>query len=357
MKQLKKSPIGIPTTRNGVAAFFDAEWMFGITEGFDVVIGNPPYVRQEKIKALKPTFKKHYTCYTGAADLYVYFYERGLQLLNANGIHTFICSNSWLDVNYGAPLQKYVLDNTAGAIICHSEAEREFESADINTIVSVLHNGTPNPDSRIRFLTFKTFIGDPNIENRRERTRPYTELAQAGTRENRYAGDKWGGKYLRAPDIYWTILEKGKDKLVRLNDIAEVRYGIKTGVNEFFYLDDEKIQKWDIEEEFLKPFLKSSRECEGISIDPSQLKSKLFMCHADKAGLVGTAALEYIEWGEAQTFHQRPSCRGRTRWYDLGGQKSFDWLVLIFRDKRNWTPINETSSLLTSNVVFYRDSS
>ena len=56
--------------------------------------------------------------------------------------------------------------------------------------------------------------------------------------------------------------------------------------------------------------------------------------------------------GESQGFHQRPSCRGRTRWYDLGGQESFDWLVLIFRDKRNWTPINETPSLLTSNVVF-----
>ena len=289
-----------PYNQNAVADFFDAEWMFGITEGFDVVIGNPPYVRQEKIKALKPTFKKHYTCYTGAADLYVYFYERGLQLLGPNGIHTFICSNSWLDVNYGAPLQKYVLDNTTGAVICHSEAEREFESADINTIVSILQNGTPGADSRARFLTFKTFIGDPNLENRRERTRTYTELAQAGTRENAYAGDKWGGKYLRAPDIYWTILEKGKDKLVRLGDIAEVRFGIKTGANEFFYLNDEQIHQWGIEDEFLKPVIKSPRECKSIRVDPSQLQFKLFMCHADKAALAGTAALEYIKWGESQ---------------------------------------------------------
>ena len=307
-----------PYNQNAAADFFDPEWMFGITEGFDVVIGNPPYVRQEKIKTLKPTLKKRYTCYTGAADLYVYFYERGLQLLNTNGIHTFICSNSWLDVNYGAPLQKYLLDNTAGAVICHSEAEREFESADINTIVSILRNGTPNPDSHIHFLTFKTFIGDPNIENRRERTRTYTELAQAGTREHKYAGDKWGGKYLRAPDIYWTLLEKGKDKLVRLGDIAEVRFGIKTGANEFFYLDAERIQAWGIESEFLKPVIKSPRECKSIRVDPRQLQFKLFMCHADRAALAGTAALEYIEWGESQEYHQRPSCKGRTRWYDLG---------------------------------------
>ena len=158
-----------PYNQNATADFFDPEWMFGITEGFDVVLGNPPYVRQEKIKHLKPTLKKRYTCYTGAADLYVYFYERGLQLLSTNGIHTFICSNSWLDVNYGAPLQKYLLDNTAGAIICHSEAEREFESADINTIVSILHNGTPDAHSRLRF---------PHLQNVHRRSR-YSEPSRA----------------------------------------------------------------------------------------------------------------------------------------------------------------------------------
>ncbi len=320
-----------PYDQNASADFFDPEWMFGITDGFDVVIGNPPYVRQEKIKDLKPTLKQHYTCYTGAADLYVYFYERGLQLLSPSGTHTFICSNSWLDVNYGAPLQKYLLDNTVGGVICHSEAEREFESADINTIVSILHNGTPDADSRLRFLTFKTFIGDPDVENRREQMRTYTELAQAGTRENRYTGDKWGGKYLRAPDIYWTILEKGKDKLIRLGDVAEVRRGFTTGVNEFFYLDAERIQEWGIEPEYLKSVIKSPRECKSIRVDPSQLQFKLFMCRADKAALAGTAALEYIKWGESQGFHQRPSCRSRARWWDLGKREipplAFNYLI------------------------------
>ena len=304
--------------QNDSADWFDPNWMFGVTDGFDVVIGNPPYVRQEKIKHLKPTFKKRYSCYTGTADLYVYFYERGLQLLKTNGIHTFICSNSWLDVNYGAPLQEHVLENTDSAVICHSEAQREFENADINTIVSIIRNGTPDADSQLRFLTFKTFIGDSDIENRRERTRTYAELTQAGTRENNYVGDKWGGKYLRAPDIYWTILEKGKDKLVRLGDVAKVRRGFTTGANDFFYLDDQSIQEWGIEEEFLKSVIKSPRECKRIRVDPSQLQFKLFMCHADKAALDGTAALAYIEWGESKGYHQRPSCKGRTRWWDLG---------------------------------------
>ena len=307
-----------PYNQNAVADFFDAEWMFGITDGFDIVIGNPPYVRQEKIKHLKPTLKKRYTCYTGAADLYVYFYERGLQLLSPNGIHTFICSNSWLDANYGAPLQKYLLDNTAGAVICHSEAEREFESADINTIVSILQNGIPTPDSHIRFLTFKTFIGDPDVENRRERTRTYTELAQAGTREKKYAGDKWGGKYLRAPDIYWTLLEKGKDKLVRLGDVAEVRFGIKTGANEFFFLNQDDLSEWNIEDEFLVPAIKNVREVNQIVVNPSSFPLKLFLCNSSRKDLEGTNALEYIKWGETQGFHLRPSCKGRPDWWSLG---------------------------------------
>jgi len=133
-----------------------------------------------------------------------------------------------------------------------------------------------------------------------------------------YAGNKWGGKYLRAPDIYWTILEKGKGKLVRLGDIAEVRFGIKTGANEFFYLDEAKIQERGIEEEFLKPVIKSPRECKRILIDPKDLKFKIFMCHEEKRELQGTAALEYIKWGESKKFHERPSCRGRARWWDVG---------------------------------------
>ena len=57
-----------------------------------------------------------------------------------------------------------------------------------------------------------------------------------------------------------------------------------------------------IETEFLKPVIKSPRECKNILVDPSQLQFKLFMCHADKAALAGTAALDYIEWVESQGF-------------------------------------------------------
>ena len=98
-----------PYDQNASTDFFDTEWMFGITDGFDVVIGNPPYVRQEKIaKSLKPTLKNQYDCYTGTADLYVYFYERGFQLLRDNGILTYISSNKYFRSAYGKKLRDFL---------------------------------------------------------------------------------------------------------------------------------------------------------------------------------------------------------------------------------------------------------
>ena len=72
----------------------------GENPGFDMVIGNPPYVRQEKIKEIKPYLEKYYNTYTGVADLYVYFFEKGLNILKENGIFAFICSNKFAKAKY-----------------------------------------------------------------------------------------------------------------------------------------------------------------------------------------------------------------------------------------------------------------
>ena len=76
--------------------------------GFDIVIANPPYVRQEEIKELKPALKRSYQCYTGTADLYVYFYERGVRLLCSTGNLAFISSNAFLNSSYGEKLREFL---------------------------------------------------------------------------------------------------------------------------------------------------------------------------------------------------------------------------------------------------------
>jgi hypothetical protein len=101
-----------PYDQNAHADFFDPEWMFGVTEGFDIVIGNPPYVRQEQLGAFKALFQQQYGCYTGTADLYVYFFERGLRLLRAGGVLTYIASNKYFRAGYGEKLRGYLAGQT-----------------------------------------------------------------------------------------------------------------------------------------------------------------------------------------------------------------------------------------------------
>ncbi|MDQ7029463.1 MAG: hypothetical protein Q9O62_06635 [Ardenticatenia bacterium] len=278
----------------------------------------------------------------------------------------FICSNAWLDVGYGAWLQEFFLQARREGgkapdiyLVIDNHARRSFARADINTIITVagalLRSKEVPKDHIIRFVAFKkpfeevvnadNFIA---IEGARKvlktpdfRAFPITvgELLQEGSEPTpmgpgKYLGDKWGGKYLRAPDIFFTILEKGKGKLVKLGEIAEVRFGIKTGANDFFYLEPlgpgsrpglVRVRNgagWEgeIEEEFLKPVIKSPREVRTIVIDPSQLKYRIFMCYKSKEELKGTKALEYIEWGERQGYQKRPTCSSRLRWWDVGQQ-------------------------------------
>ena len=371
--------------------------------GFGIVIGNPPYVRQEDIADPKlpreegaiPDNKKAYKTKLARAvyqafprffgykrekdirpenpsiavshklnarsDLYIYFYFHGLSLLNPKGSFCFITSNSWLDVGYGKDLQEFLLKHCHIKQIIDNQSRRSFASADVNTVICLFsapdEKRRSGLDEIARFVMFKTpfeSVLSPVIFEEVEETseRKSTEehrifpvsqralLESGGDNQTtdksttaKYTGDKWGGKYLRAPDIYWTILAKGKDKLVRLGDIAEVRRGFTTGANEFFYLDGDAIQRWGIEEEFLKPVIKSPRECKSILIDPSQLKFKLFMCGKDREDLDGTAALEYIEWGESQEFDQRPSCSGRARWWEIPDEKGNTFWAKEIRER------------------------
>ncbi|GAB6283201.1 MAG: hypothetical protein STSR0008_19580 [Ignavibacterium sp.] len=355
--------------------------------GFDIIIGNPPYVRQEKItdpnkkydaaeykELLRNTIYEEFPDYfykdkqksklknkiDGKSDLYTFFYLKSLKLLNENGVHTFICSNSWLDVGYGKWLQQFILDNAKLHFVIDNQSKRSFSSSDVNTIITVI--GSPNKytdeQHKAKFIVFKRpFEEILNTENLllneyaetitkdddfRVYPITYKELKEAGTvyeNENdkkldigTYEGDKWGGKYLRAPDIFFTILEKGKDKLVRLGDIAEVRFGIKTGANEFFYLDEEKIKQWGIEEEFLKPVIKSPRECKKILVNPKDLRYKIFMCNKEKKELKNTNALKYIDWGEGEGFNNNPTCASRNYWWWLPEIESKVFMQMSYND-------------------------
>jgi len=107
--------------------------------GFDAVIGNPPYVRQEAIGKYKPVLSKIFETYHGTADLYVYFYEQGLNMLRPGGRLSFVVTNKWMRAGYGAPLRHFMGDKGwIDTIVDFGHAKQFFPDADVFPSVVVV---------------------------------------------------------------------------------------------------------------------------------------------------------------------------------------------------------------------------
>ncbi|MGC8927948.1 MAG: Eco57I restriction-modification methylase domain-containing protein, partial [Myxococcota bacterium] len=138
--------------QNASADWFDPEWMFGANEGFDIVIGNPPYVRQERIKELKPIFQKQgYKVYVSTADLYTYFYEKGYDLLNSEGILCFISSNKWMRAKYGEKLRKFLKENTNVLTLIDFGGYPVFEQT-VDTNIILFQKEKPDDNHQLKFV-------------------------------------------------------------------------------------------------------------------------------------------------------------------------------------------------------------
>jgi hypothetical protein len=350
---------------------------------------------------------------SGQADIYSYIFLHCSNLLSNDGSFAIVTSNSWLDVAYGSVLKNFFLDHFKIKMIVASWAEPWFEDAAVNTVFTVLER-TANREERnsniVHFVKLKKQLSEliperdlqlesmkrwqridrivHTIESAKHKANKITDELSSFENENLLVRmimqedlmkelhekselSKWG-KYLRAPDIYFEILEKCKDKLVPLKSVSDVRRGITTGINEFFYLqkieDNPKTKTvkcknsrgWtgEVETEYLKKVIKSPKESDSIIINPDRLKNYLFVCNKSKKELKAdghTSALNYIEWGEKQRTKNNmkwtdvPSVQGRKYWWSLGNRrypeiiypcgigdiyKVFDNSIEVFNDKR-----------------------
>ncbi|MFM7137461.1 MAG: Eco57I restriction-modification methylase domain-containing protein, partial [Planctomycetota bacterium] len=114
--------------------------------GFDVVVGNPPYVRQELLGPIKPYLQEHYAAYHGMADLYVYFYELGLNVLKPGGLLSFIVTNKWMKAGYGEPLRKLLAETSwIESVVDFGHAKQIFEDADVFPSIIVARKPAAQP--------------------------------------------------------------------------------------------------------------------------------------------------------------------------------------------------------------------
>jgi type II restriction/modification system DNA methylase subunit YeeA len=119
---------------------------------FDVVIGNPPYVRQEAIKEQKEALSKIYKVANGTADLYVYFYELALNMLKPNGLKGFICSNKFFRAKYGENLREYILQNTTILQIADFNGVKIFEDATVDSAITIFQKTKSDNNSTFKVV-------------------------------------------------------------------------------------------------------------------------------------------------------------------------------------------------------------
>jgi methylase of polypeptide subunit release factors len=247
---------------------------------FDAVVANPPYVRQEDIgktrkTALANAVKRDAKLMaSGRSDLHVYFWGHSFAFLKPDARLGFLTSSQWLDVEYGFALQEWLLNHFRILTIAESHQEPWFQGARVATAATIAER-CDDPEARnanlVRFVELRRPIADligrngsrdmllgaeelrdrilatksdTVTEDWRIRVVPQRELLEKGVAlgervkgKKAYLGGKWGIP-LRAPDLWFDLLAAGGDRWRPLGELAEVRFGVKSGCDDFFYVRD-----------------------------------------------------------------------------------------------------------------------
>lgn len=355
---------------------------------------------------------------SGQADIYAYLFYHSAAFLEEGGRIGIVTSNAWLDVAYGTELKRFFLRHFKIVAIVASWQEPWFEDASINTAFVILERCSDAQERErniARFVKLKKPLAqllpqdfaqleaerwrtvdalvrtletapihatarDPRtghtiplqgvhtVETSECRIRlvPQAELERELSAKGETA--KWG-LYIRAPQIYFDLLREAGDKLVPLSQVAEVRFGIKTGINDFFYLEPiapgstpstlrvRNARGWEgeIETACLRPVIKSPKEAKGLVVDPNTLQYRLFMPPIDPDSDDPTQELQhrfplayaYVLWGETQRtpqgqlWHEVPSVQGRKAWWLLGSPMPVSFLLNRFIDRRFFVPYTQ----------------
>ena len=315
--------------------------IFAERGGFDIAVANPPYVRHEEIGSMKPGLRNLYNDSTVArSDLYCYFYIRALQLLCDGGMHVFVCSNSWLDVGYGAKLQQYLLENARVQAIYESAVERQFSTAAINTIISTVEKITGDELYQTVFISFRgefqQALVNPNLRrevkvSKRSLMEGMLDVSSSQS-SRRLVGGKWGGKYLRAPDIYHKVVNEGARPRNILADYARgERYLNTGGADGFFILTDvtpvganmmkatirsKEGRDWGSPEFFIeREFLRLGyRKTDSNRLRIEEADCSVLAIPLDTVVRQYEVA-KYIAWGEDAGFNRRSVTKTQRPWW------------------------------------------
>lgn len=369
---------------------------------FDAVVGNPPYIRQEDLYPDKDHFRDHLSVFgrsgrstyedgskslSKRSDAYIYFVTHAAQFLEDGGRLGFIVPTKWMMTKYGESFQQFLFDHfEINAVV--GFGLRAFEDALVDTALLLIERCSDERERRDTTTAFVRIKETMDAEDILDtvavdytvpdgaymeiRNRPAYRVAAVEQSYLTDTGPKKLSPYIRAPVEFVRLLEH--PMLRPFEEIGDTHRGVMTGANDFFFVDGETLQSWNVDDRFLTPAIKSIRDAPERTIRERDSEKYLFDVHEyvrqverDTRGLADDSSLErrvkntlsrdgydqalqYIEWGEREGFHERRSCASRSVWFDLGEIDPPEILHPKFFDERVhaiWNP----DRLMPSNAV------
>jgi adenine-specific DNA-methyltransferase len=281
----------------------------------DAVVGNPPYVRQERLGERKARIQRRMALdypelperwLGGRSDLALAFLARALRFVRPGGRVGFVVSAALLDAGYGAALEALLRGRARVRVVVASPRERWFRGAAVNAVVLVLEKeleqGRRPEPARVARLRVPVAEAHPaGID----------DLARFAEVRRVPAGAPLA-PLLRAPAVWFEAAASAA--LVPLGELAEVSRGVTSGANGFFYLSREQAR--GIEPRFLAPLLRSPRQISRIGLDARRLPTLAFVCDLAAAELAAhPGARRHVERHAAVA--ARPTLAARARWWAL----------------------------------------
>ena len=219
-----------PYDQNAVSPFFDPKWMFGVEEGFDIVIGNPPYIQlQNNGGELAKLYENcGYSTFARTGDIYSLFYERGWKLLKEDGHLCYITSNKWMRAGYGEKTREFFATKTNPALLIDFAGVKIFESATVDTNILLLSKS----DNQ-----HKTICAVTNKQNK-DSVKNLSDFVQ---QQNAFCDFNSSDSWVILSPIEQSIKRKIEAVGTPLKDWdIQINYGIKTGFNDAFIISTEK---------------------------------------------------------------------------------------------------------------------
>ncbi len=292
---------------------------------YNIILGNPPYIRQEALSKdlkskLRTSISRIYPDFqekiSKQADYYIYFIMVGFNALKLNGILAFVVSTSWMNSKFGKNFRKFLVNLPARIIFAFSPEKRLISEVKINTMIIFIQK----KNTKLEYIEVQKLEMSDNgslkiNSSKKIRCKKLNNISN------------WETYFFRLPSTFFEIYKQFSEHLIPLNQLAEVKTGVYTGLNDFFYIKknkDDNSEKPQPSSQFLFEVIRSPKKIDNWEITQNDLSYWLLICQKSKKYLKkhDIETLNYILWGEKQSTRLKQKVVTKISWPNVPSVKN-----------------------------------